>query len=280
MMKRKRGLLVCVCVLLLLAAVAAVALDQRIIVREYTVEAGLARPVRIAVLTDTHGCDFGPYGAELVRLVADQEPDMIFLVGDMISPDGDYDEELQFFRLLKNTAYGTFYVTGNHEYWEVGDLQEMLRWIRDTGVFVLDNAGTSVFYDGAHLNISGVSDPCAADLGDVLPLAERLELSLSAARKDTFTVLLAHRPEQIGQYAADGRFDLVISGHAHGGQVRLPGLINGLCAPDQGWFPEYAGGRYEVDGTTMIVSRGLSTQAQWYVPRIFNRPELVIITLE
>ena len=80
-------------------------------------------------------------------------------------------------------------------------------------------------------------------------------------------------------YAAAG-FDLVVSGHAHGGQVRIPGLINGLCAPNQGWFPDYAGGEYCAGETTMIVSRGLSTQAQMHVPRLFNRPELVIITLE
>ena len=92
-------------------------------------------------------------------------------------------------------------------------------------------------------------------------------------------MLMAHRPELTNQYATAG-FDLVVSGHAHGGQVRIPLLVNGLCAPNQGWFPEYAGGEYKVDGTTLIVSRGLSTQRQMYIPRIFNRPELVLITIE
>ena len=74
--------------------------------------------------------------------------------------------------------------------------------------------------------------------------------------------------------------DLVLSGHAHGGQVRIPLLVNGLCAPNQGWFPKYAGGRYDVDGTVMLVSRGLSNQAQMGVPRVFNRPEWLIVELK
>ena len=107
----------------------------------------------------------------------------------------------------------------------------------------------------------------------------QLDAALAQAEEGTFTLLMAHRPELIDKYAAAG-FDLVVSGHAHGGQVRIPGLVNGLCAPNQGWFPKYAGGEYHLRSTTMIVSRGLSTQKQWYVPRVFNRPELLIVTVE
>ena len=92
------------------------------------------------------------------------------------------------------------------------------------------------------------------------------------------TVLLANRPELIEKYDVHD-FDLVVSGHAHGGQVRIPGLLNGLYAPNQGWFPPYAGGEYEVNGTTMIVSRGLARETT-RLPRIFNRPELVIVELK
>lgn len=92
-----------------------------------------------------------------------------------------------------------------------------------------------------------------------------------------YTILLAHRPEWIDLYGTYD-FDLVLSGHAHGGQWRLPGLINGVFAPDQGMLPKYAGGKYGVNGTTMIVSRGLAREST-SVPRIFNRPELVVVDL-
>ena len=93
-----------------------------------------------------------------------------------------------------------------------------------------------------------------------------------------YTILLAHRPEYYETYC-NYSFDLVLCGHAHGGQWRIPYLINGLYAPNQGIFPKYAGGRYDGDKTTMIVSRGLDIETTW-VPRIFNRPELVIIDLQ
>lgn len=90
-------------------------------------------------------------------------------------------------------------------------------------------------------------------------------------------MLLSHRPELFETYQKYG-FDLVLSGHAHGGQWRIPGVLNGLFAPDQGLFPEYAGGRYDYAEGTMIVSRGLAREST-PVPRIFNRPEVVIVDI-
>lgn len=92
-----------------------------------------------------------------------------------------------------------------------------------------------------------------------------------------YTILLTHRPERLDVYCQYG-FDLVLAGHAHGGQWRIPGIVNGLWAPNQRLFPAYAGGRYEQNGTTMIVSRGLARESTW-LPRWYNRPELVIIDL-
>ena len=94
---------------------------------------------------------------------------------------------------------------------------------------------------------------------------------------EDFSVLLFHRPENPEEYASLG-FDLVLSGHAHGGQWRIPGILNGIYAPHQGFFPKYAGGRYEIENTVMIVSRGLAKESN-AVPRIFNRPEIVVIDI-
>lgn len=262
--------------LILLAAVmilAIVGLDQRMIVRHYAVESDkVSATIRLAVVTDYHGCDYGPDGSDLVQAVSALEPDAILLVGDMFSADGDAEEELRMFRQLDSVAF-TYYVTGNHEYWEY-NVPQLLARIAETGVTVLDQSCVSLVVDGQRINICGIPDPYA-----YVDTKVALNWAVDDIDHPAFTVLMAHRPELIEKYAAMNAFDLVVSGHAHGGQVRIPFLVNGLCAPNQGWFPKYAGGRYDVDGTTLIVSRGLSTQRQMGVPRIFNRPELVMIEI-
>lgn len=260
--------------LVLLALLVLAALDTRLAVRRYTIETDkLDAPVLFAVLTDLHGCDYGPDGAELLAILAEEQPDLILLAGDIFSADGDPEEELRLCRSLADLA-PTFYVTGNHEYWEY-DVPALVERVAATGVTVLDQASVTLTVNGQRVNICGVPDPSSG-----VDVASALARAAGDADTGVYTVLLAHRPELIAQYAATGDFDLVVSGHAHGGQVRLPGLVNGLYAPNQGFFPAYAGGRYDVDGTVMIVSRGLSTQVQWVVPRVFNRPELVLVTSE
>ena len=106
------------------------------------------------------------------------------------------------------------------------------------------------------------------------PEEEQIRQAMENVDSADFTVLLTHRPELLAKYA-QFPLDLVVSGHAHGGQVRIPGVLNGLYAPNQGWFPKLAGGAYTQDGTTLIVSRGLAVRTR--LPRIFNRPEVVLV---
>ena len=121
-----------------------------------------------------------------------------------------------------------------------------------------------------------MDDPDVIDYtDDGIAIEEQLSKAETAANLENFTVLLSHRPELAELYSTYP-FDLVLSGHAHGGQWRIPGILNGLYAPHQGLFPEYAGGRYEFAQQTFIVSRGLAREST-KVPRIFNRPELVIV---
>ncbi len=255
---------------LVLIALVCAALNNRPVICRYTVESEkVEMPIRLATLTDLHGCDLG---MDIAALVAVQQPDAILLVGDMFSADGETADELALFRQLAELA-PVFYVTGNHEYWEQ-DVPTLLDQIRATGVSVLDQTCVQFRVGEQIINICGIPDPAAG------AATEQALQNAASGLTEGYTILLAHRPEMIEQYAAAGCFDLVLSGHAHGGQVRIPGLVNGLCAPNQGWFPKYAGGEYQVEDTTMIVSRGLSTQAQWYVPRIFNPPEIVIVTIE
>lgn len=271
---KRRWLAVLVCLLLLVG----VALDSRLLIRRYELACEqIEQPIRLVVLTDYHGCDYGENGAELVALTADADPDLILLVGDMFSADGDAEEELAMFRALADIA-PAWYVTGNHEYWEY-DVPALTARISETGVTVLDQTCVTVEAAGQKINLCGVPDPYAMVYAGAPDTAVQLNCAAEQIDPEAYTILLAHRPELLADYAALGKFDLVLSGHAHGGQVRIPGVINGLYAPNQGWFPQYAGGRYEQDGTTMLVSRGLSDQVQMGIPRIFNRPELLIVEL-
>ena len=266
------GLLLVPLLLMLLAA-----LDSRLIVRDYTVEAQeITAPVRLAVVADFHGCDYGEGAQELFAAIAAQEPDAVLLVGDIYDDDLPWDASDALVNALVQ-QYPCFYVTGNHEYW-TEQIDEILQRLTAAGVTVLDRSSAVLDVRGQRISLCGVPDPYAMVYSGAPDTAVQLAETLADAEPGTYTILLAHRPELIDQYAQCG-FDLVVSGHAHGGQVRIPGLLNGLYAPNQGFFPEHAGGRYQVAGTTLIVSRGLAREST-RLPRIFNRPELVIITLE
>lgn len=259
-------------ILLLVIVLALIGLDQRMIVRNYTVKTDkLNAPVRLAVVTDFHGCDYGEDAADLVQAVTDLQPDAVLLVGDIFDDVIPWDDSEALVRSLAQ-RWPCYYVTGNHEYWS-NRVDEICQIITEAGVTVLDQNCAELVLNGQPLNICGIPDPYAnVNTWDALTSAT------GDMRQEGYTILLAHRPEVIEQYAAKGSFDLVVSGHAHGGQFRIPLLVNGLYAPNQGWFPKYAGGMYEVEGTTLIVSRGLAREST-SIPRIFNRPELVMIEL-
>lgn len=258
--------------LLMLAVVIAaviVGLDQRLIVRSYMVQSErISAPVRLAVVADFHSCD---YGNGLIPAVEALQLDAVLLVGDIFDDKMPWKPSEDLVRGLAK-RYPCYYVTGNHEYWS-GRVPDICRIVAEAGATVLDHNCAELTVNGQNLNICGIPDPYAnVNTWDALTSAT------GDLHQEGYTILLAHRPELIEQYAAKGTFDLVVSGHAHGGQVRIPYLINGLYAPNQGWFPKYAGGRYEAEGTTLIVSRGLARESTG-LPRVFNRPELVLIEL-
>lgn len=274
-MRKRRGL----CWMAVLAALVllmAVALDQRLVVREYSLEAEqITQPVRLALVTDFHGCDYGSGASELLAAIEASEPDVILLAGDIFDDVLPWDDSEALVRSLAN-RWPCFYVTGNHEYWSQ-KVSEVCRIVTEAGATVLNMDGRTIEVRGQRLSICGIPDPYATKYADAPNTRVQLARAASDAEPGTFSILLAHRPELIDQYAAAG-FDLVVSGHAHGGQVRIPGLVNGLYAPNQGWLPAYAGGEYRVGETTLIVSHGLAREST-RLPRVFNRPELVLIEL-
>ena len=257
------------------AGILLAALDVRLAVRHYTVESEkVDGPIRLAVLTDLHACRYGKNQEQLVAAVAAQNPDLVLMCGDIVD-DEPRMEEWRALLTVKKLAdrWPVYYAAGNHEY-RTGRLAEIKKLLTACGAVVLDGKCVRVAAGGQMVQIGGIDDP---ETGE-----ENWEAQLSAAGSGLdgshFSILLTHRPERVSDYADSG-FDLVLAGHAHGGQWRLPGLINGVLAPNQGLFPSYAGGRYEIGGATLIVSRGLAREST-RVPRLFNRPELVVVDVE
>lgn len=274
--KTKRRVLFAAAVGTVITAV--LALDVRLAIRQYTISTGkLTAPVRIALITDLHSCTYGPGQTELLDALQAQSPDLVLLGGDIVDDDRPAAPALVFLEAVA-TRYPCYYVTGNHEY-RRGGVDALKAAIRAAGITVLEGDCAPVQISGQTLNLCGVDDPAVGE--DVF--RHQLEQTAECRVPGAYTLLLSHHPERIEQYAAYG-FDLVLSGHAHGGQWRIPLLLNGLIAPNQGLFPEYAGGLYAAaptdppGGTTLLLSRGLAREST-PVPRIFNRPELVILDL-
>lgn len=155
----------------------------------------------------------------------------------------------------------------------------MLDILRKYNVTILDGKSETVEVNNQKISISGIDDPDANFYtGKGEGFYAQLDELNQTKDNSLYTILLAHRPSYVNKYL-DYNFDLVLSGHAHGGQWRIPFLLNGVFAPDEGFFPKYAGGQYDFPNGKMIVSRGLAREST-RVPRIFNRPELVIVNLE
>lgn len=228
--------------------------------------------IRIVLITDLHSCKYGDKQIDLINSVDAQKPDVVLLGGDIFDDDiPGANSEI----FIKNIAskYLCFYVSGNHEYWS-GEMDKIKQKVRDAGVVVLEGDCRTIRVKNRMVNICGVDDP--TEIGKEM-MFNQLTQAIEAADPNAFTILLSHRPELIEEYR-NYDVDLVLTGHAHGGQWRIPGILNGLYAPDQGFFPKYAGGRYDFDDTTMIVSRGLARETT-RIPRLFNHPELVVIDL-
>ena len=260
-------------VLAILVVLTLIALDERLILRTYTVVSPkLTAEVRLAVVTDFHSSDNAD---DVVAMVTSCAPDAVLMVGDMFDDDianRPTERTLSLMRQL-SAQYPCYYVSGNHEAW-TGEMDALYQQTEEAGLTVLRMSSGVLTVRGQRIALCGVPDPYEMVLSGAPDTEEQLRQALEDVDSADFTVLLAHRPELLAKYA-QFPLDLVVSGHAHGGQVRIPGVLNGLDAPNQGWFPKLAGGAYTQDGTTLIVSRGLAVRTR--LPRIFNRPEVVLV---
>lgn len=228
--------------------------------------------LRVVHISDLHNARFGKDNARLLRALADCDPDIIAVTGDLVdSRRSDVESAMAFMERAAELA-PVYYVPGNHEARLGVVYVRMEERMRKMGVNVLHDAAFLWERDGAHIRIAGLDDPAFRGAGP--------EAALRMLEDDSYcTLLLTHRPEYFTDYAQSG-MELVLAGHAHGGQIRLP-FLGGLIAPHQGLFPVYDAGLYttctEAGKTSMYVSRGLGNSL--FPLRIHNRPELVLLRL-
>lgn len=230
--------------------------------------------VRIALVTDLHSCYYGKDQKQLTKRIDKEEPDVILLAGDIFDDEID-DKNARI--LMENlvTKYPCYYVTGNHECWSLR-ASEMKEYMESVGVHVLAGDCETITVNGSALDICGVDDP--DDLTDS-QWKHQLDTAYAATDESHVRILVTHRPERVNDYEQYG-FDLIVAGHAHAGQIRIPFINKGVLAPDQGFMAEYVNGEYTLsNGSIMVVSRGLAREST-LAPRYFNHPELVIIDLK
>lgn len=232
---------------------------------------------RIAQVSDLHNAEFGEGNEKLIELLSQTDPDMIVITGDLIdSRHTDIEIALEFARQAIKLA-PVYYVSGNHEA-RVHEYEDLKMGLAEAGVIVLEDHKVQITREGESITLMGIDDPSFQEdylFGDAASVTSSA-LSELQNESDGYTVLLAHRPELFETYV-DAGVNLVFSGHAHGGQFRLP-IIGGLVAPNQGFFPKYDAGLFSEGSTTMIVSRGVGNSI---IPiRFNNRPEIVVAELK
>ena len=236
-----------------------------------TYQGDTSADIRIVLVTDLHSCFYGKDQKALLDRIDREDPDIVIFSGDFFD-DKLSDENAKITASDLVRKYPCYYVTGNHEYWS-GRVDEMREFMRSIGVTVLQGECSTINIEGTDIDICGVDDPTYMTSS---AWKEQLDMAYEASDEDHLRILASHRPEQVDTYS-DYDFDLILTGHAHAGQIRIPFLNIGLFAPDQGVMAKYVSGKYTLEnGSIMIVSRGLAREST-PLPRVFNHPEIVSI---
>ena len=222
---------------------------------------------RIVQISDLHNAEFGKENKKLLETIRSCSPDIIVITGDLVDSNHTNVERAVAFVKEAVKIAPVYYVTGNHEYWlDPSENEQMMQGILAAGACDLDDEAVRIEKGDSFFMLSGLDDQHLSD--------ETLK-NLLQEQKNELSIVLAHEPQYLQNYANAGA-DLVLTGHAHGGQIRLP-FVGGIVAPDQGFLPEYTSGKYNRADTEMIVSRGLGNSI---IPvRLFNYPEVVCVEL-
>lgn len=279
---KKRFVLLCALTVLLALIIWTAWGNTALMVNRFTVSsdripAGFSG-YRIAQISDLHNAEFGTGNTKLLQAISESTPNIIVITGDLIDMNHtNMDTALDFAKSAVQIA-PVYYVSGNHEA-ALSQYGELKAGLKSVGVTVLEDEAIQLEHSGSTVTLIGLSDPNFSIRNDLFyetPAMVSTIINDLIKNENGYTILLSHRPELFETYVSCG-VDLVLSGHAHGGQFRLP-LIGGLVAPNQGGFPKYDAGLYTSNDTNMVVSRGIGNSI---IPvRFNNRPEVVLIELE
>lgn len=230
---------------------------------------------KIAVLSDLHNAKFGKENSRLLAIIEKENPDIIAITGDLADSRKTNIETAQKLCAELTNLAPCYYVAGNHEAWLKEDYNDLEKKLRFAGVIILKDIALKLTNDEETIKIAGLFDPRFS--GENSFPREMLKSKIEDMKlTGEYCILLSHRPEVFEGYVSEN-IDLVLSGHTHGGLIRLP-RIGGMIAPNQGFFPKYDAGKFTEDNTTMIVSRGIGNSG--FSLRINNKPELVIVELK
>ena len=243
----------------------------------------IKQPTRFVMISDLHGCQYGRENSQLLAAIKEARPDMIVIAGDVITADihEKFDKTMDFLKQLKE-QHPVYYAYGNHEqkislyknYKDMGERFE--KALAETGIKPLRNTHVDIADRG--LAIYGLEiehDYYKRAAVRALP-DHYIEKLLGHQKEDSYTVLLAHNPEYFPDYAEWGA-NLVLSGHMHGGIIRVP-FLGGFISPSLRLFPKYDGGLFTDEKTSMVLGRGLGSHTPKV--RLFNPAELIIVELE
>ena len=278
MNKRKRSfkplkiilLIIAAVILILTACLVAMSLSPLEVTR-YSIESDkITSPVKIALMADLHDDEIGKDNTLLISTLTEEKPDIILLCGDMIlltkdNHEAAYSAITQFAEIAP-----TYYSMGNHE-WDIYTRTDLTDRIAECGAVFLNDEYEIVSVGENRIKLCGYSDYYAN------PLTRKTHVLYKFLAGDEYKILMCHMPEYYVNWFAGYDFELTVSGHVHGGQIRLP-YLGGVYGPNQGLFPEYDKGLYNFSDNKLIVTAGLGNFV--WVPRLNNPPELVIIELE
>lgn len=245
------------------------------IIKNYTLKSKKIRTtVHIGIISDLHGTQYGKHQEKLIQSIQKQQLDIILFIGDIVDEYSSIEEVEDLLKGIRDIP--SFYVLGNHEISSCQD-NDMKVLMKKYGVHIIGQKYESILINDTTLTIAGIDDLLSFQNEEEPLLAFQNEINKlsKSIDKSTYSILLSHKPSLVDIYK-NTSFDLIVSGHAHGGQWRIPHILNGLYAPDEHLFPHYAGGIYQFEHNHLLVGRGLVKN---FIPRFFNPPELVVLTL-
>lgn len=245
----------------------------KFVLRRYEVlDARIFDDVRIAIVSDLHGALYGDHQSDLVAALTQENPHVVLLLGDIFDQRGICAQAIDLVQQLASHFF-CYFVPGNHEY-KSGDIYAIYDILAQAKIPLLAGEQTILSVNNTKVQLFGIDD---ARGGDVRQLRQIVHAG-KTRRRDLFSILAIHVPNKAESIVRYG-FDLMLSGHTHGGQMAIPHLLNGLYAPGQGIFPKFGGGQYDFNHQSLIICRGLSQRPLW-LPRLGNPPELCLVTLK